>query len=308
MQKKDRPYLYFTKKEKNGIVVVAVINLLLILLPFIYNNIISEKIPSNVNYNEAIAQLKINEADSNRNHYEYNYNNKNQNNQARAFTAQINRFEFDPNEISSEGWRQLGLKEKTIVTIQKYLSKGGKFKKPEDIKKIWGLPKKLGEQLIPFVKIKEQNASASNKFVSNLKTKKPFEPKKIDINQADSTMFETLPFIGPTLAKRMVLYREKLGGFYTITQIAEVWGLQDSVFQKIKDRISISEDDFKKIDINVVQLNELKSHPYFGYKIANAIIKFRDQHGSFKSLDDIQKIVLIDEGIYNKIVHYLVVK
>ena len=308
MQKKERHYLHFTKKEKNGIIVVSLINLLLYFSPNIYNSIIPEKIPAQINYNEAIAQLKINEVDSNKNSFEYNRNNKNQTYPTKSPAVQISLFEFDPNEISSEGWRKLGLKEKTIETIQKYLSKGGKFKKPEDIKKIWGLSEKLAGQLIPFVKIKAADAPTSNKFVSKFKTKKPFEIIPIDINLADSTMFETLPFIGPTLAKRIVLYREKLGGFYSITQLTEVWGLQDSVFQKIKDRVLLSEDGFKKIDINVVQLNDLKSHPYFGYKIANAIIKFRDQHGSFKSLDDIQKIVLIDEGIYNKIVHYLVVK
>ena len=308
MQKKERHYLHFTKKEKNGIVVVSLINLLLYFSPGIYNSIISEKIPAQINYNEAIAQLKINQVDSNKNSFQYNRNNKNQNYPTTSPTIQISLFEFDPNEISQEGWRKLGLKEKTIETIQKYLSKGGKFKKPEDIKKIWGLPEKLADQLIPFVKIKAPDAPIPNKFVSTFKTKKSFEIKSIDINLADSTMLETLPFIGPTLAKRIILYREKLGGFYSINQLAEVWGLQDSIFQKIKERVSLSENSFKKIDINVIQLNDLKSHPYFGYKIANAIIKFRDQHGSFKSLDDIQKIVLIDEGIYNKIVHYLVVK
>jgi DNA uptake protein ComE-like DNA-binding protein len=308
MQKKERHYLQFTKKEKNGIVVVSLINLLLYFSPVIYNRIISEKIPDQINYNEALAQLKINKVDSNKYSFYDNRNNKNHTYPIKSLAVQINLFEFDPNEISSEGWRKLGLKEKTIETIQKYLSKGGKFKKPEDIKKIWGLPEKLAGQLIPFVKIKVPNSPIPNQFVSKFKIKKPAEIIPIDINLADSTMFETLPFIGPTLAKRIVLYREKLGGFYSITQLAEVWGLQDSVFQKIKERVLLSDNNFKKIDINVIQLNDLKSHPYFGYKIANAIIKFRDQHGSFKSLDEIQKIVLIDEGIYNKIAHYLVVK
>ena len=117
MQKKERHYLHFSKKEKNGIVVVSLINLLLYFSPGIYNSIVSEKIPAQINYNEAIAQLKINQVDSNKNSFQYNRNNKNQNYPTTSLTNQISLFEFDPNEISSEGWRKLGLKEKTIETL-----------------------------------------------------------------------------------------------------------------------------------------------------------------------------------------------
>ena len=50
----------------------------------------------------------------------------------------------------------------------------------------------------------------------------------------------------------------------------------------------------------------LKSHPYIGYKLANSIINYRNQHGSFKTLDDIQKIILIDEKTFNQLSHYLI--
>src|SRR5215831_717415 len=61
-------------------------------------------------------------------------------------------FYFDPNTVSFAGWRKLGIREKTIVTIQKYLGKGGHFYKPEDLKKIYGVSADDYARLEPYMK------------------------------------------------------------------------------------------------------------------------------------------------------------
>jgi competence ComEA-like helix-hairpin-helix protein len=214
-------------------------------------------------------------------------------------------FDFDPNLISIENWEQLGVSKKTALTIQKYISKGGKFREPQDLKKIWGIPESLAYQLMPYVKIKEEKKSLANStFQQNQKQKFPAE--LIDINQADSSALEKLPGIGPKLSQRIISYREKLGGFYCIEQLHEVWGLQDSILEKISNKIEIQSKGLRKININLADFNQLKSHPYIGYKTASAILNYRNQHGMFQNIEEIQKIVLIDEKIYSKIVHYLV--
>ena len=195
---------------------------------------------------------------------------------------------------------------KTIQIIKHYIEKGGRFYKPEDIRKIWGIAPPLAEQLIPFVKI-EGRHDLNNKENSSAipKTTRQFI---VDINAADSVTFERINGIGPTLASRIVKYRTKLGGFYAVQQIAEVWGLPDSVFNTIQKQLVLADKTWTRFNINKVDYDQLKSHPYFGYSVAKAIIRYRDQHGPFSTLEDVQRILSIDSEKYNKIAPYLKVE
>ena len=99
-------------------------------------------------------------------------------------------------------------------------------------------------------------------------------------------------------------FSEKLGGFYSVEQIGETYGLPDSTFQKIKGRLQVG-GEIKKMDVNTATKDELKVHPYIRWNLANAIVEYRNQHGVFKSLDELKNIVLIDDVTFNKISHYL---
>jgi competence protein ComEA len=134
-----------------------------------------------------------------------------------------------------------------------------------------------------------------------------FKPQlsPIDINMADSTAFIALPGIGSRLAERIIHFREKLGGFHSIDQIAEVYGLADSVFHLIRPLLQNPPFTVKKININTAGLDELKAHPYIRYAIANSIVRYREQHGAYADIEDLKKIMLITEQIYNKISPYL---
>ncbi|CAN5518310.1 hypothetical protein BH10BAC3_BH10BAC3_18350 [soil metagenome] len=131
-------------------------------------------------------------------------------------------------------------------------------------------------------------------------------PKSIDINQADTTVFIALPGIGSKLATRIVNYREKLHGFYSVEQVGEVFGLADSTFQKIKHWLVINDTVISKININTANSDDLKT-PYISYNLANAIYQYRLQHGSFSSLADLKKIMLVSDAVFNKIVPYLTI-
>jgi competence ComEA-like helix-hairpin-helix protein len=300
MQKNENDLFYFSRKEKNGIVLILILNLLIYVWPDVYDYFSNRQDP-------AIQIKKLPEA---RNDYQTENNesivkDKSTGNKRGVIeNKKTNYFEFDPNTCSKEQWMKLGVKEKTAETIVKYISKGGDFKSPEDLKKIWGLSPALVNELMPFVKI-ASIPKIRNEKKSNTQFTKTNSNNIIDVNIADSSLLESLPGIGPTLAGRIIKYRIKLGGYYNREQLKEVWGLHDSVFQKIKEKLVLS-DNVQKINVNTVDFSMLKSHPYIGYKLANAIINYRNQHGSFKSLDDIQKIILIDEKTFNKLSHYLI--
>jgi competence protein ComEA len=217
-------------------------------------------------------------------------------------------FEFDPNTISLEGWKKLGLNEKTAKTIIKYRSKGGRFYKPEDLTRIWTLPPGFYDHIKNYINCEsvtsrlEHNSYSNNNNNNNRVWKK--EISIIEINQADTNAFIQLPGIGSRLAQRIINFRNKLGGFYSIDQIAETYGLPDSTFKRIRTYLK-SGDDVKKISINESSKEELKAHPYIKWNLANAIIEYRNQHGTFKRLEELKNIVLINDSTFSKIAPYL---
>lgn len=148
-----------------------------------------------------------------------------------------------------------------------------------------------------------QSGQNSRPFSEKRYVRKPAAP--VDINLADTTAFIALPGIGSKLAERIVKFREKLGGFYSIDQIGEVYGLADSVFQKIRPLFLMTPFQIKKININTASLDELKAHPYIRFNIARSIISYREQHGVFAGIEDLKKIVLMTEDIYTKVYPYL---
>lgn len=300
-EKREYDFIYFTKKERKGILLIVVINFIIWFSPNITHFLFFDSDISNGSfYKELTLPIHLKN--------DTPYHNIDRLEEVSNNNSSIRKFQFDPNTISASEWQQLGVSKKTNITIAKYLSKGGRFKKAADLYKIWGLSKKTVDQLIPFVMIKEDFKKADYVQSERKQIHNKIETSFIDINLADSALFETLSGIGPKLSHRIVLFREKIGGFYDVNQISEVWGLQDSTFQKIKNKLIVTEFKLKKININTSAIEQYKAHPYIGYKLGYALINYRAQHGSFQSLDDIQKIASIDEKSYNKMKHYLTVE
>lgn len=315
MQKRaTNHFLHFTKKEKNGTVFLLFIIFLLIVAPFIYSFFFKEKNIDAGRFKSEIAVLKIRSADSSERNYKKNdaegiYPRARRQFGQHEYSSSMNLFYFDPNTLSENGWKKLGVREKTIATIQNYLSKGGRFKEPGDIRKIWGLHEDQIEKMLPYVRIEQTAATAAPNFPVYEKTTYPkTEISIVDVNHADSTSYISLPGIGPGFAKRILKFRDKLGGFYKIEQVSETFALPDSTFQKIKNYLRVSGEDLRKININTATVEELKEHPYIRYMLANAIIQYRTQHGNFSTVDDIKKIMLVTDEVFVKLAPYLTVK
>lgn len=308
MKKWIEAYFSFTKRERIGIFVLVVLICIMSISPFFFpylhrnhNNASNDDMTKEL----ALITFKIKDSTSftsyDQNDTKNIYNNYN----VDRTTAEL--FFFDPNTATVNDWVRLGVREKTAQTIQKYIAKGGKFYKPDDIAKIWGLQSSDVERLKPYVKIPSQPTVNDHRQYTTFSIPKK-EIKMLDINAADTTALIALPGIGSKLAQRIVSFRDKLGGFHSVDQMAEVYGLQDSVFQKIKSRMIITTGSYKKININTVNVNELKTHPYFKYPLANAIVQYRNQHGLYNTVEDIKNIVLIDATAFNKMAPYITVK
>lgn len=307
-------YFNFTRKERTGIIFLLAFIIIFLLLPFLFPYFISNSKYDHSQFEKEIKALNIKQRDSTDSSVKRNFDEKFYQSSANNYYAKQPKgelFYFDPNALSAEGWLRLGIREKTANTIQHYLAKGGKFYKPEDIGKIWGLHEDEIKRLIPYVRIEQKSSSNytaapySDSYKSNEKPK--YNITNVDVNEADTAAFIALPGIGSKLANRIINYRDKLGGFYKVEQVSETYALPDSTFQKIKGRLIITNVAVKKLNINSATIDELKMHPYIRYNTANAIVQYRTQHGNFSEVSDLKKIMLITDEIFNKMAPYLTI-
>jgi competence ComEA-like helix-hairpin-helix protein len=316
-----KDYLIFTRKERVAILMIVGLILLTLFLPDILSKT-ARNHPTQMDtaWMAAVKKLEIKVPDSSvdyhqksddENAYAYQYDKrKSSHNENAIVKGEL--FYFDPNTISSSDWKRLGLRDKTIKTIENYLNKGGHFYKPEDLQKIYGLHEDEYERLKSYIKIESNTSKANDDLVSS-KSKDEIQPAKtyaarysiIDINSADTSAFISLPGIGSKLALRIVNFRDKLGGFYSIDQIGETYGLPDSTFQKIKQYLKLDNISVKKININTATVDDLKAHPYIKFSLANPIVAYRNEHGSFSKIEDIKKVMAVTDEIYKKIAPYL---
>ena len=227
-------------------------------------------------------------------------------------------FYFDPNTATEAELSRLGLSNKVVKTMLKF-RKRGSFRKTSDLAKIYGLSDEQFEQLLPFIKIKpkerpvytpKKNYRDTIADQSYIKHKKPSYAKdtvaykSIDINKATNEEWQRINGIGPTYAKMINNFRGKLGGFYQVEQIAETYGLPDSVFQKIVPYVKESSPPFK-IPINQIPIDSLAKHPYLTWKQARVVINYRTHHGPYKGPNDIAKVKIFTKEKWESIVPYL---
>ncbi len=215
-------------------------------------------------------------------------------------------FSFDPNTSTENDFAKLGLNSRTIKSIVNYRNKGGHFKTAEDFKKIYTLSEEDYNRLKGFITIVD--AVTPIEKSTDQKSYASYQPKIIDINLADSIEWEKLPGIGPYLTSKILKYRNALGGFFSINQIAEVYGMKPETYDVIKEKIkcdALSISSIKKININTIGKDELNAHPYINYRQATILVNYREQHGPYKNIDEIKNTESFTETELEKIKPYL---
>jgi DNA uptake protein ComE-like DNA-binding protein len=218
-------------------------------------------------------------------------------------------FPFDPNKLSEADGEKLGFTKRQIQNIQHYLRAGGRFRKKTDLLKLYSIDEFFFDKIEAFVLLPDSaivTASENKKFNYPASGYKSQAKSILDINSADSVQLVDLSGIGPSFAKRILKYRNQLGGFVNPEQLMEVWGFTDSLFKIVLPQIFIKADAIKKIKINSATVEQLKNHPYiWKFNIARAIINYREQHGSYRSVDDLRKVVLVSDSTISKLRPYI---
>jgi competence protein ComEA len=291
LEKFIKMYFYFSPSEQKGIILLLGILVLVIFAPLIYRLVKpTSDLVINIQQITALDSLSKNTSNN------------------EDFIIQ-EPFEFNPNTASSEELRKLGFTDKNISTLQNYLSKGGKIKSAEELKKIYGIVEKLVNKLTPFILFEKQQEFSNKKNVfDSLNHEKKGKIKVLEINTADSISLVKLYRIGPALSSKIIAYREKLGGFLNLNQLTEIYGFDEDILYDLQDKITVDAGKVKKINLNTITEEELKNHPYFKYKLARVITNYRNQHGKYTSYSDLLKIKIINDSILDRIKIYGIIE
>ena len=235
-------------------------------------------------------------------------------------------FAFDPNTIDRSGWIALGFTERQVDGIERYMAKGGRFRTKRDVSRLYSLRPGQYERLEPFILLPDElprrsGSSGQGTTVRREKARpgdgaplpernagRPVHP--VEVNTADSAALVALPGIGPSFAKGILRYREMLGGFHHLDQLAEVYVLKDKpdARERIRPLLVVDTLAIRRIDINACTVEELAAHPYIDWTPARALVNYRTHHGPFHKVADIRGCALIDESLFRKLAPYLSVE
>ncbi|MEN2283174.1 helix-hairpin-helix domain-containing protein [Algoriphagus sp. SE2] len=129
--------------------------------------------------------------------------------------------------------------------------------------------------------------------------------KRISFSEADSVILQIVPGIGPSLAGRIIKYKNQLGGFHESDQLLEVFGLKPETVDAIWEYFDFEASIFRTIEINNIEMSELAKHPYFSYAEAKVILAYRNQHGAYRNVEDLKEIIIFKPEWIEKISPYL---
>lgn len=218
-----------------------------------------------------------------------------------AAAIEVTSFSFNPNTADSATLLQLGFAPRVIKGMLNFRNKGGKFRKPEDLFKLYHVDSTRVQQLLPYVQLDVEES----KYHTSTQTYTKPAPQVVEINTADSVALVKLYGIGPRMASKIITYRNEVGGFFTVNQLAEIWGFDPLLIDELKGKITADATQVRYLHINQVSYEELKKHPYLRFKQAAAIVNYRKQHGAFTTANELKSVIIIPDSTIRKLEPYL---
>ncbi len=325
-----RDYFGFSQRESRGFLVLLFLTLLCLFIPFLYRFIadqtrVDTSVADQRKLDSLVTLMQAEEARQPRfGNSRSGTRPERDKTTADHFGEPKKLFNFDPNTVSVSGWQQLGLPKFMADRIEKYRSKGGQFRRKEDLLRIYDFPPDLYDQLEPYIALAKpvgnRPATTSSNNVPGESVRQPYagtpnrpaypeRPAKpvlqpFDINTADTAQLIALRGIGATLAGRIVKYRDALGGFVSQEQFREIYGLDSLVIDELNKYGQIRSAP-RRIPVNTATAEQLDRLPFLSRRQAQVIVSYREQHGAYTSAESLRPIRILDEKTIARIVPYL---
>jgi DNA uptake protein ComE-like DNA-binding protein len=305
---------YFSKGERNGIIVLLVLIIFVLFVPTIFKAFYEPKTQDFSEFDATVAEFEARLEAMRATAEAERLERRNFSREApAAANLRLNPFPFDPNQLPAYEWERMGLPAHVVRSIKNFENAGGSFRYKEDVKRIFLISDEMYTQLEPYIELpfrpttSEMPASLS-RFAERPDPAEIRASLRINLNAADTTELVQLYGIGPTFSRRIASYRERLGGYLHPDQLLEVFGMDSTRLDEIRQNLIIDTTLIKKINLNQAEWADLVSHPYIDRNIANSLIAIRNQHGPYQSVKDIERSQLINEEVFRKIAPYLSVE
>ena len=244
-------------------------------------------------------------------------------------------FPFNPNTITEDSLQMLGFSQRQAASIIKYRTKGGKFRVKRDFAKMYVVDSVKYAALEPFILLPDRlpgkrNVTNKPKNVTNGEenarivteaadsvtnahqapapqpapaskygTRLPKEKYVCNLNTADSAALVQLYGIGGYYARKIVQYRERLGGSFVDTrQLLEIEGFTQERFDRIAGNVLVLDEDVKRFSLLGASREEMSRHPYIGPYAARGIETFLRLKGRENFSSDVQLLeALVKERV-----------
>lgn len=280
-----------SKRNRRGLISILMLCLIIAVSPRLLNSMSSIK-PPFISHQEAIEEHREH-LDKESNRVDYSHTKK-----ELRFVAPKEK--FDPNEYQKEDWMKLGLSEKQTEVILKFSKRG--LRSAEDLKKIFVLPNELFVLLVDSLYFPKQVHTEKSDYQEKLEGK---NESIVSLNSATIVELEGIPGIGPYYAKKIIEYREKLGGYVGKEQLLEIWKFDAEKYNEVAQFMVVGNVPLNKISINSASTEDLFNHPYISYAVANSIVKMRIHRHKYGEIEEIKESVLVDEELFRKLKPYL---
>lgn len=293
-----KDFFYYTKSERRGILLLLAIALLLLGIWAVMEYLRPVEVSVTLSESEEIDSFLANLEEQEKIRKSHTPKNE--------ISAVLQ--PFDPNTADSVLLRQLGLPVYIVRNILKYRAKGGVFRSPESFSRIYGLKEEVYQKLKPYITIAPlvSVSHVRTDTFRQLKDTIPYIPKYeegtiVDLNKADTSILKRIPGIGSTLARMIVVYRQRLGGFYDVSQLQEV----PHVRVELNKWFVVTPAGLHKIQVNSASLDKLRSHPYMDFYKAKAIMEYRRKRGKIKGLSQLSMFEEFTEKDLKRLSPYL---
>ena len=288
-----KSHFWYTKNQRNGILLLLIIIIFLQLILH-FKNFDSQQMvdlsqPKITSYNKQLDSLK----------------------KKSSKKKKFKIYPFNPNYISDYKGYQLGMNVDEIDRLLAHREQRLYVNSAKEFQTITKISDSLLQKISPFFKFpewvqkKNNNKNNQQRYIPNSRINVS-EITTVDINKATLKDFTAIEGVDEYISERIIKYRSKLQGFSFKEQLFEVWGLDELMANKILSTFSIKNKPIiKKVNINTASFKEVLSNPYIDYELCVKIFDYRDEVAELQSISEIKNIEGFPIKKYNRIVLYL---
>lgn len=203
-------------------------------------------------------------------------------------------YPFNPNFITDFKGYKLGMKTEEIDRLLAFRKEGKFANSPEEFQQVTGVSDSLLNVISPYFKFPDWVTNKKSNYKEYKSNWKEFPKKEalkvLDVNSSTKQDFVKIYGIGDAISDRIIAQRENLGGFVSMEQMTEIWGLSPEVITNLNKYFTINKlPNVKKININNASIKELGQFQYFKFPISKNIVTYRSMNGDLK-IEDLSNI------------------